>query len=154
LHLFNKRIGAYNTVEAAFVIPMALGVMIFIIYLSFYLYGRCILSQDCYILSFRASKITKEMETTPSKYISDKSNMQLGQRYFGSNKPDIETIENGKDIMVTAQNSSHHRAMGSYFIMPSGNWGYEAVGKAQKIDPPGDIRTVIRIWDLYKEIRK
>ena len=43
------------TLEAALIVPMVICVFSLLIYFSYYLYGRCILSQDAYILAFRAS---------------------------------------------------------------------------------------------------
>ena len=46
---------AYFTVEAALIIPIVLCIFVMIIYLSFYLYDRCVMSQDWYVLSYRQS---------------------------------------------------------------------------------------------------
>ncbi|MCR4904398.1 MAG: hypothetical protein K6A23_16190 [Butyrivibrio sp.] len=149
-----KGIDAYFTVEAALVIPMAIGTMVFIIYTCFYLYGRCILTQDIYIMSFRASQITKEMGTTPQNYVLENSEKILGQRYFGNNRPEIKTEVKGKEITVSAQNSTRHRALSNYFLMPNGAWGYRSKGKAYINDPPGSMRLKKRLLDLYKTVKE
>ena len=46
---------AYFTVEAALIVPVVVCIFVMIIYLSFYLYDRCVLTQDCYVLSYRQS---------------------------------------------------------------------------------------------------
>ena len=38
---------AYMTVEASFVVPMAVCLIVLVIYLSFYMYNKCLLAQDC-----------------------------------------------------------------------------------------------------------
>ena len=42
-----RELDAYMTVEASFVIPMALCLIVLTIYLSFYMYNKCVLTQDC-----------------------------------------------------------------------------------------------------------
>ena len=153
MFLVKKRIEAYFTVEASFIVPMAIGTIVFVIYAAFYLYGRCVLSQDTYILCFRASKITEDMHTTAEKYITDKSAEQLDKHYFGNKRPVFQTEQNGKTIVLTSKGSSRHRAMGNYFIMPDSNWNYEAKSKATIMDPPKDMRLKKRVVDIYKEIR-
>lgn len=49
-----KKAGAYMTVEAAMVLPIALGVIVFVIYLLFFQYDRCLLEQNTGILALRA----------------------------------------------------------------------------------------------------
>ncbi len=48
----------YLTVEASFILPTALFLYIFLVFTAFFLYSRCILAQDCYLLSFRGSIFT------------------------------------------------------------------------------------------------
>lgn len=153
MRFFNKKVSAYYTVEASFVIPMAIGTIVFILYAAFYLYGRCILSQDCYILSFRASKVTEEMNMSEEQFVSKRQSEQFGNRYFGNNRPDIKTVKEGKNITVTATNSSRHRAMAGYFIMPGSKWGYTAKGKARESDPPHNMRLAKRMVDICREIK-
>ena len=37
---------AYFTVEAALIIPLVLGILVFLIFIMFYQYDRCLLEQD------------------------------------------------------------------------------------------------------------
>ena len=50
-----KEADAYFTVEAAVIVPIVLFLFVMIIYMSFYLYDRCVMTQDFYILSYRQS---------------------------------------------------------------------------------------------------
>ena len=43
---------AYFTVEAALIIPLALGILIFLIFIMFYQYDRCLLEQDIGMVAF------------------------------------------------------------------------------------------------------
>ncbi|MCM1184938.1 MAG: hypothetical protein NC251_00770 [Lachnoclostridium sp.] len=50
-----KKVEAYFTVEAALILPMALGVIVLIMYLWFFQYNRCLLEQDAGILALRGA---------------------------------------------------------------------------------------------------
>ena len=51
---------AYFTVEAAIVFPMALGIVLFIVYMLLFQYDRCLLEQDLGALALWGSRIQAE----------------------------------------------------------------------------------------------
>lgn len=53
-----RRMKGYLTVEAAFVMPIVLFLYMLLILAGFYLYDRCVISQDTYLLAFRESRFT------------------------------------------------------------------------------------------------
>jgi hypothetical protein len=53
-----KKIGAYMTIEASLIMPMVIGVYLFLIFSAFYLYSKCVLIQDTYLKCYRASLFT------------------------------------------------------------------------------------------------
>ena len=48
----------YLTVEASFIVPFILFLYIFLVFTAFFLYSKCLLWQDYYLLSFRGSTLT------------------------------------------------------------------------------------------------
>jgi hypothetical protein len=46
------------TIEASLIMPMVIGVYLFLIFSAFFLYSKCVLIQDTYIKCFRASIFT------------------------------------------------------------------------------------------------
>ncbi len=141
------------TLEAALIVPMVICVFSLLIYFSYYLYGRCILSQDAYILAFRASvEKTAQWKDDPAGYVAHKAALVTGSKYFGSSSPVFAAEVSGKKIRVKGQAMAHHSAMGRYFLKPSGSWEYEAAGAAKRRDYAGHIRTATRLRDLGKEI--
>lgn len=48
-----KRAKGYMTVEASFIITWTVFLFVFLIYLSFYSYDKCVLFQDAYAVCFR-----------------------------------------------------------------------------------------------------
>ena len=81
-----RKYKGYMTVEATLVVPMAVCVITLLILFSYYLYGRCILSQDCYVLAFRSSIDADRYGNNPERTVFAKRDRVLGKKYFGSTK--------------------------------------------------------------------
>lgn len=64
----------YFTVEAACIVPMTIVIIAMFIYLAFFMYDRCALDQDSYVLSYRES-VRRGGESTDTRSV-------LGQKYF------------------------------------------------------------------------
>ena len=140
------------TLEASFIVPMVICVFALLIYFSYYLYGRCILSQDAYILAFRAGVADEEIYGSPENYVYEKSSQVVGKKYFGSTNPTFEAASSGKEIRVHGYSKARHSAMGRYFLKPQSGWEYEAAGRAKRFDYAEHIRKFTRLRDLGKEI--
>lgn len=138
------------TVEASFIIPMVICVFILIIYFTNYVYARCILSQDSYILAFRAAASTesgKSMETV----VYEKARTVAGKKYFGNTEPVFLGKSKGKEIVVTGKTTTKHAAMGGYFLKPQKGWSLETSAKATKREYAKHIRTVKRVRDIVSK---
>lgn len=58
--MLNKKVNGYLTVEASFVVPFVLFLYLLVILLAFFLYNRCVISQDLYLLALRGSRFTDQ----------------------------------------------------------------------------------------------
>ena len=137
------------TLEASLIVPMVICVFALLIYFSFYLYGRCMLTQDCYILSFRAS-VSKDLD--PAAYVGERGSAVAGNKYFGSTDPNFSVSVSGDEVRVSATAQTHHSAMGNYFLKPRDDWEYEAAKSATKREYSKHIRKLTRIIDIGKGI--
>ena len=54
----NKHLNGYLTVEASFVVPLVLFLYLLIIVAGIFLYDRCVMSQDMYLIVFRGSRFS------------------------------------------------------------------------------------------------
>ena len=140
------------TLEASFIVPMIICVFALLIYFCYYLYGRCILSQDSYILAFRASVADEEIYSSPEDYVSSRASKVTGNKYFGSASPRFEVAASGSKILVRGYGEAKHSAMGRYFLKPQSGWEYEASGRAKRFEYAEHIRKLTRLRDLGKEI--
>ncbi len=132
--------------------PMVICVFVLLIYFSYYMYGRCILSQDCYILAFRASRATLEYKDDPAGFVEYKAADQAGKKYFGTSKPSFTGSLSGKDFYVKGNIDVKHGAMGTYFLKPQDGWDVEATLKARKREYTKHIRLFTRLRDLGKSV--
>ena len=148
-----KRYKGYMTLEASLLMPMVICILSLLIYFTYYLYGRCIISEDSYILAFRATISDKGGSPyDPEGYVFEKASDVAGKKYFGSEKPQFVPETNGKDVRVVGKSGTRHRAMGRYFLKPSGSWGFEAAGRATKRQYTRHIRILTRLSDLGREL--
>ena len=143
-----RKIHGYMTVEASFIVPMVICVFALLIYLANFMYGRCLLTQDCYILAFRAS-----MEDSPKEYVVQKSGL-FGRKYFGNKEPVFEAEADKKAVTVRAATQTKHRAMGNYFLKPGGVWEISAKQSVKVRNYPGHLRRVKRIMDLANNLKE
>ncbi|WP_155828029.1 TadE family protein [Butyrivibrio sp. VCB2006] len=140
-----RKLPGYMTVEASFIVPMIICVFVLIIYFSNYVYARCILAQDSYILAFRASM---DKEANPATVVDSKKNAVAGKKYYGNRSPTFDCSTSGKEIEVTGGTETKHSAMGRFFLKPKGSWKLKSRQYAKKRDYSGHIRTVKRIRDI------
>ena len=148
-----KRYKGYMTLEASLLMPMVICILTLLIYFTYYLYGRCIISEDSYILAFRATVSDKGgAPYDPEGYVAEKASDVAGKKYFGSEKPQFTSEISGKDVRVVGKSSTRHRATGRYFLKPSGSWGFEAAGRATKRQYTRHIRILTRLSDLGREL--
>ena len=74
------RMSGYFTVEAAMVLPMVIGTIIFIIYMQLYWYDRCLMDQETAMLAIQAvnlklenmEEIDEELTVWKEKNLTDK----------------------------------------------------------------------------------
>ena len=145
-----RKYSGYMTVEASFIIPMVICVFVLIIYFTNYVYARCILSQDSYILAFRAaasSESGKSMEAV----VQEKAQTVAGKKYFGNEEPVFLGNSSGKEIVVTGKTTTKHAAMGRYFLKPLSGWKLETSSKAKRREYAKHIRTVKRVRDIVSK---
>ena len=149
-----RKYKGYMTVEATLVVPMAVCVITLLILFSYYLYGRCILSQDCYVLAFRASIDADRYGNNPKSTVFAKRDRVLGKKYFGSTKPviHVESRASGKEIKVEASARIRAGAMGNYFLKPRSGWEFKAGQKAKCLGQVKHIRKMTRLKDIGQRV--
>lgn len=125
---FKKRAKGYLTVEASMLVPLVVLLIALLLYLSFFLYNRCILTQDAYILAFRGSIQKEEREV--QKYIEECSKVQFSKKYAGMKNIEKNIAVSNKKITVKISG------------VTSNNWLIEKEAEAERINPAKVIRKI------------
>ena len=142
---------AYFTVEMSLVFPVVLLIMVLLIHFAYFLYGRCLLSQDTYLLAFRASIVDEDkLGTDRVSYVQEIADAQFGGKYLGNHRPRAEAEVNGEEVCVESESEATHRTMSGSSLMPQGSWTYRTGARAEIIDPAARIRRIDRIADVAK----
>lgn len=144
----------YMTLEATLVMPIVIGVLVICIYLTNYMYARCILSQDSYMLAFTATSADMATEYGSLNELAMETENRALRRYFGNNPPSFTAEKIGSnEVRARGSTKTRHAAMGNYFLIPRDGWDLQASFTAKKRSYPGHVRKVKRVLDLGKKIQ-
>ena len=133
-----KRVGGYMTVEASFIITWTVFVFVFLIYLSFYSYDKCVLFQDAYAVCFRGSIQKQEDNIVP--YISAHIKEQFGRKYFATGEVHGSVDRKGNVIDVTGECRVKVPIRAAYTMYNKSGWQIRTKARAQIINPTHIIR--------------
>lgn len=127
--VFFRKANGYFTVEASMLMPLVLSLIALIFYLTFYLYDRCVISQDVYILAFRGALQCGKGGADIEQYIQSESASKYGSKYIG--------VDNLESNVWTGDNSVAVEATG---IMATTHWKFTARKEVERICPVEFIR--------------
>jgi hypothetical protein len=130
--------GGYMSVEASFIITWTVFIFVFLIYLSFYSYDKCVLFQDAYAVCFRGSIQKKEDMVVP--YINAHIQEQFGKKYFGVGKVQGSVDKSGHVTSVTGECQVKVPIRESFTMYDRKEWTIRTQAKAQIINPTKVIR--------------
>lgn len=133
-----RKMKGYMTVEAGFIIPWVIFLFIFLIYVGFYLYDKCVLFQDAYTVCFRGSIQKKEDEALV--YINAHMKEQFGEKYFGTGGVQKNARREGQEVIVSA--SCGVRVPVAHFLIMAGEegWKVQTEARAYIMNPTKIIR--------------
>ena len=140
-----KELNGYLTLEAAFLVPMAVFLFVFVIHFSVMMSGRTYLSQDAYALAFRASMTGEEEDA--AGFVASVLQTQTNHKYFGNTAPRAETGTDGKYVTVKLHMKTNRQA---FDLAPGDEWKNESTARAIRVDITKRIRKIDRISDLAK----
>lgn len=78
----HKSLKGYLTTEASYVMPLVLFLYLLIILCGFFLYNRCVISQDNYLLAFRGSRFTDSYENYGEVIYGDMNKKNVDCQYI------------------------------------------------------------------------
>ena len=126
------------TVEASFIVTWTVFVFVFLIYLSFYSYDKCVLFQDAYAVCFRGS-IQKQEDNVVS-YISAHMKEQFGNKYFATSEVHGSVDRNGNTADVIGECQVKVPIRAAFTMYDRSGWLIRTRARAQIINPTYIIR--------------
>lgn len=135
---WRKTAKGYMTLEASVIMPWVIFIFVFLIYMSFYLYDKCVLFQDAYALCLRGS-IQKE-EDGAVNYINTHMSGQFGKKYFGTNNVQGSVERCGQEIKVYAACNVKMPFNHFMTMAKAGGWQIQTEARAKIINPTKVIR--------------
>ncbi len=126
------------TVEATFIITWTVFIFVFLIYLSFYSYDKCILFQDAYAVCFRGSIQKNEDNVVP--YINAHMKEQFGSKYFAAGEVHGSVDRHGNTTDVTGECQVKVPIRSLFTMHDKKGWLIRTRARAQIINPTRVIR--------------
>lgn len=115
-----KKMSGYFTVEAALLLPFAMMIIVFMIFLSFYCYDRCILEQCAYAAALRGS--SNRFVNTQEAYeeAAGAAEDLIQGKLFAVREVNTTVRVSGLAVTVSYEYEVN---------MPVGNWLMDVIGK-------------------------
>lgn len=129
------------TVEAAMIMPSVILLMALLLYISFFLYNRCILSQDAYLLAFRGSIQREADGNAVQGYIEESAKDQFGNKYIGMKLLEKSLEVSNKKVTVKLEGGTVN------------GWVLTAAGQAERNDPVEYIRKIRLMKKAWKRMQ-
>lgn len=129
--------GAYFTVEAALVLPMVIGVILFVIYVQFFLYNRCLMEQDAQSLALKGVVLQEENAQRLLEKLKEEEAKQKRDKYIVWNRWGTDIVMKQNQIMITQS--------GSMLLNPEREWKASIVVTNHRTQPANDIRRFRKI---------
>ena len=134
----NKALKGYMSLEASFIMPWVIFLFAFLFYSSFYLYDKCVLFQDAYVLVLRGS-VQKE-ETEVLEYVNEHMSAQFGSKYFGVGRVEGKAEKSKQEIKVIGRCSVKIPFDNFLTLSKESGWQIFTQTTAQTINPTKVIR--------------
>lgn len=130
----------YMTIEASAIIPMTVFLIVFIIYLSFYLYNLCLLKQVAYTSALRGSQILTGTDAEIKTYVEAQIEQLIGEKLIL-----VESWEKEVSVSLGNVEVKLYGDMNPLFLNNFGletTWDLKSEGLAKRIDPVTFIRLI------------
>lgn len=135
----NKMINAYLTVEAALLFPFVMGVILFVIYLFFFQYNRCLMEQSAAVMGLRGCTL----QISDPKELAARITVQYRNEFppFIAWEMQEEEIQiKGNTVSVICKGNQVFPFKGFDFWGGGAGWNSEVCYKNNRISPVTFIR--------------
>lgn len=116
-----KYLNGYMTTEAAFIVPITIFVIVWLIYVGFFQYDRCLIFQDDYSLAVQCGGIIGD-KADKQQWLNNHIFTQIGRKYPGTYGIGTSAEVSNNKVKVTSKLSVNHPLKYHAGIIPDENW--------------------------------
>lgn len=129
----------YMTLEASFVVPWVVFIIVWIIYLGYFEYDRCLIFQDDYSL---ATQTAARIATTDDKqsWLDAHKAGQIGSKYMGTHSVTTNGVVSSTKVTVTSSMRVSHPLSYHAGLIPVSNWNISDKVAADNFSYTGRLR--------------
>lgn len=135
-----RKVRAYFTVEAALILPMALGIIVLIMYLWFFQYDRCLLEQDAGILVLRGTVMEAESHQKRVQLLTKEAEQMYQDKYIAWEDSKVSVTVKQDKIQVKKEGALRFPFQGLGIEKGKNIWKTEAVYENRILTPTSVIR--------------
>lgn len=146
-----RRKNAYLTVEAALILPLFMGTLIFIIYMWLFQYNRCLMEQDLGAAVLWGSTVEAEDAKTLERMIKERMTGIYRDKYVLWNFTRLEGELKKNRFMVKGAAQLKFSFSGWNFWSNGNVWGAGAEYECRRFSPVTFIRLCRGLKSLGKE---
>ena len=127
------------TLEASFVVPWVIFIIVWLIYLGYFEYDRCLIFQDDYSL---ATQTAARIADTGDKqeWLDSHIPGQIGSKYMGTSGVTTEGRVSSTEIRVSSSMKVSHPLSYHAGMIPSSNWNISDSVSADNFSYPKRLR--------------
>lgn len=127
------KVKAYLTVEAAMVIPLIISLIVFLIYMMFYQYNRCLLEQDMGVLAIRSVALQKKEKSVVATSLQEEAAKLDGGKYLLWDMGELDISMEGYTIRIAR--------IGGLVLSSGDYWSTQAAYESMQLNPVFLIRS-------------
>lgn len=140
-----RRIKAYFTVEAALVLPFAMGALLLTIFLFIFQYDRCLMEQDAGLLVLYAGTLEAEDGEEAALLINEKASEIYWDKYVAWEMEKLQVIWEKNEVRVEGEGKLTFPVPGWNFYNEKNVWRAKVLRSAVRFSPVDFIRVYRRI---------
>ncbi len=126
----------YFTLEAAMIVPVVFMLIVMLLYLMFYMYDRCVMTQDLYTAAYHESVLRGKG--------GDAAGTQVDESHYFMLSACSASVRGGSTAEASCSGTMH-LPFSPPFGSVRGKWELKVTMKARKTDPPAGFRRFRRI---------
>lgn len=145
------RENAYLTVEAALMLPMLMGMILFIIYMLLFQYDRCLMEQDLGAMALWGSSVEESDTKTLEEMARGRMEALYRDKYCAWSFTDLQLFLKKNRFTAKGSGQLAFPVPGLNFWSSGNIWGTEALYEYRRLSPVTFIRLCRGLMNLVQE---